>query len=405
MNTKFFQDLFKLKGDKIIWVVFFILATVSIALVYSASSMIAVNQYGGSNIRLLLKQLIVVAGGFLILQLSSSVSYAKTQKFFFIGFFILIPLMLIAMFMGRNVNNAARWIQIPLIGISLQVADIARLILIGILALGISKLPKAKKSGISEKKYVILYLLLPITAIVGLIVRGNMSTAILLLFISFFLMWLGNIKIKYMIVYGSMLVVLFLSVLFIFPKSFSRAETWKSRLFAFVEEKKGDSKAESNDNAQYQLEKAKIAIASSTFGKLPGKSRQRALLYSAHTDFIFAILIEEYGLIAGILMVLLYLVLLYRGQDISRKSATVYGSLLAYGLIFGIIMQAFIHMAVNTALIPVTGQPLPLVSMGGSSFWFTCLALGILQNIAHQNHLTQEAQLDNQPSQNEELEL
>lgn len=391
MNTKFIHNLFKLRGDKIIWGVFFILSFTSIALVYSASSMVAVSQYGGSNLQLLIKQIGIVVSGFFIIIIASFVNYKKLKKPFLIAFLVLIPILLITIVLGRNVNSASRWLQIPIIGVSLQVGDLAKLILIGVLSFNISKLPFIKKQQISERKYIILALFLPLTLIVGLIVRGNMSTAILLMTTAFFIMWLGKIKIKYMLSYTGILVALFLAVVLIKPDAFPRLETWKSRMIGYQNNNTTDKKAKS-ESGNYQLLRAKIAIASAPlFGKLPGKSRQRALLYSAHTDFIFAILIEEYSLFAGIVMVLLFMILVYRGQLISRQNSSIYGSLLAYGLIFGIVIQAFIHMLVNTALIPVTGQPLPLVSMGGSNFWITCLSLGILQNIAYQNKQEQIA--------------
>ncbi len=392
MNTKI-PNPFKFRGDIVIWVIFFLLSAVSIALVYSASSMVAVSEYGGSNIRLLFKQLMVVTGGFFIATLFSAIDYKKLKKFFFLAFVILVPLLLITMLTGRNVNSASRWFQIPIVHISLQVADVAKVILIGLLALNISRIPFLKTNSIKPKNYIIIAILLPITLVVGLIVKGNMSTALLLMISAFFIMWLGKIKIKYMLAYSGVMVSLFVIVVLVKPEWFPRLDTWKSRVENYQNVK--DDKTKKDDAGEYQLQKAKIAIASAPlFGKLPGKSRQRALLYSAHTDFIYAILIEEYSLFAGILMVLLYLILLYRGQLISRKSNNLFGSLLAYGLIFGVVVQAFIHMSVNTALIPVTGQPLPLVSMGGSNFWFTCLALGIVQNIAHQNKMEKAALME-----------
>lgn len=370
---KFFQH----KGDKTIWLVFFILSLASLVLIYSASSYLAVKQYGGDNFRFLAKQVVIIGIGYVVMIVFSKIRYSHFQWLSLLGIGIVIPILFITILLGTNINNASRWLTIPFINISFQSSDFAKIVLLAFLARNLSKLSSKYNQQGSPIYYIIGAIFVPAILVSGLILRSNLSTALLVFTSAFFIMWLGQVKIKYL----SGLVatgVLFVFIVFFVAKSnpnlFPRFDTWVSRIENFGGEDK---------DANYQVLQSKIAIASNPiFGKLPGKSSQRAFLPSAHSDFIYAIIIEEYGTIIGIMIILLYLVLLWRAMLIAKKSETKFGALLAMGLMFSLVLQAMVNIGVAVNLLPVTGQPLPLLSLGGTSFIFTSMALGMIQSIS-----------------------
>ena len=371
------EKFFVHKGDKTIWAVFFLLALSSIVLVYSASSYIAVTQHGGDNWYFLIKQTVFVFLGYIVMLLMSRIRYNTYNLFSPIVFYVIaIPLLAYTAFFGVNINNASRWITIPIIGISFQASDLAKIVLLAYLARTLSKL--SGKSDDKKLQYTIWTIFLPVFLVSAFILRSNLSTALLVLITSFFVMWLGEVKIKYLSSLVGIGIVMALIVILVAksnPNFFPRLDTWISRIENF----------NGNDSdANYQVTQAKIAIASNPlFGSLPGKSSQRAFLPSAHADFIYAIIIEEYGTFIGFIFIILYLILFMRAIRIAKKSETRFGAILSLGLMFSIVFQAMINMGVATNLLPVTGQTLPLVSMGGTSFVFTSMALGIIQSIAN----------------------
>lgn len=371
------EKFFIHKGDKIIWAVFFLLALSSIVLVYSASSYIAVTQHGGDNWYFLLKQIAFVIIGYVVMVVMSRIRYNTINLLSpLILYFIAIPLLAYTAFFGVNINNANRWITIPFIGISFQASDFAKIVLLAYLARTLSKL--AIKPDDKQLQYTIWAVFLPIFLVSALILRSNLSTTLLVLITAFFVMWLGQVKIKYL---SSLVGIGIIAALFIVliaksnPSFFPRLDTWISRIENF----KGN-----DTDANYQVTQAKIAIASNPLiGSFPGKSSQRAFLPSAHADFIYAIIIEEYGTIIGFVFIFLYLILFFRAMKIAKKSETRFGAILSLGLMFSVVFQAMVNMGVATNLLPVTGQTLPLVSMGGTSFVFTSMALGMIQSIAN----------------------
>ncbi|MCK5776086.1 MAG: FtsW/RodA/SpoVE family cell cycle protein [Bacteroidales bacterium] len=372
------EKLFKHKGDKTIWGVFFILALSSIVLVYSASSYIAVTQHDGNNWYYLFKQTGFVFLGYIVMLAISRMRYNAFNLLSPLAFyFIALPLLVYTAFFGVNINNASRWITIPVIGISFQASDFAKIVLLAYLARTLSKLPG--KPDNKQLQYTAWAIFLPIFLVTAFILRSNLSTSLLVFFTAFFVMWLGEVKIKYLsslVGIGFLTVVLALLITKSNPNFFPRLDTWVSRIENF--------KSDANSDANYQVTQAKIAIASNPlFGSLPGKSSQRAFLPSAHADFIYAIIIEEYGTIIGFIFIILYMILLWRAIQIARKSETRFGAILAMGLMFSIVFQAMVNMGVATNLLPVTGQTLPLVSMGGTSFVFTSMALGMIQSVAN----------------------
>lgn len=365
------------RGDRTIWGVYFLLSLASLVLVYSASSYIAVKQQGGDNLHFLFKQISIILIGYLTMIGFSRIKYSHYQWASKLALFFVIPILLFTAIMGTNINNASRWLTIPIIGVSFQSSDFAKIVLLAFLARTLSKLPEKYKLPDSPLAYIGVYIFLPAIAVAGLILRSNLSTALLIFVSAFFMMWLGHVKIKYLaglVGLGIFGVVLIFFVVKSNPNFFPRFDTWVSRIENF---QGGDS------DANYQVTQAKIAIASNPLiGKLPGKSSQRAFLPSAHADFIYAIIIEEYGTIIGFIFIILYLILLYRGMQIAKNSETQFGALLAMGLMFSLVLQAMINIGVAVNLLPVTGQTLPLISMGGTSFIFTSMALGIIQSIS-----------------------
>jgi len=371
------NSIFQHKGDKTIWGIFFILSLASLVLIYSASSYIAVKQHGGDNLYYLFKQMMIIGIGYFVMLLFSRIKYSHFQWGSLLLLIILLPILVLTMAIGTNINNASRWLTIPYINISFQSSDFAKIVLLAFLARSLSKLPGKYKENGKPVSYIILYIFAPALIITALILRSNLSTALLVFTSAFFVMWLGQVKIKYLTgLVGTILLGIFILYFVVKsnPNLLPRVDTWVSRIEHF----------QGNDrDANYQVMQAKIAIASNPIiGSLPGKSSQRAFLPSAHADFIYAIIIEEYGTIIGFAFILLYLILLYRGLQIARKSETRFGAILAMGLMFSIVLQALVNIGVAVNLLPVTGQPLPLVSLGGTSFIFTSMALGMIQSIS-----------------------
>jgi cell division protein FtsW len=301
------------------------------------------------------------------------IKYTAFSKASQIGFIISIPLLIYTLLKGVSAGEASRWLEIPGIGLTFQTSDIAKLMLL----IYVARVLTVKQDELQEFKSVLKYLLLPIGVICVLILPANFSTAALLFANCLFLMFIGRIKVKFMLyIVGSCLLFALLLgvVIYQFPNVLPRGATWKARIENFS---KGDSKS------NYQSEQAKIAIATGgVIGKGPGNSTQRAFLPQASSDFIYAIIIEEYGLLTGFVMLFLYMILLFRGIRIMRDSDKTFGGFLAVGLTFSLVFQALINMAVAVNLFPVTGQPLPLVSMGGTSILFTCITIGIILSVS-----------------------
>ena len=363
----------KIKGDKVIWAVVFILTLLSFLAVYSSTGTLAYKYQGGNTTYYMIKHGIILASGLLLMYFAHLLKYTYYSRIFQIAFFIAIPLLILTLLYGLNLNEARRSLPLPF-HLSFETSDLAKLTLVVYLARMLTK----KKEEIKDFKKVLIYFMLPIWLVCGLILPANFSTAALVFVTSLVLLFIGCVKLSYLFSFIGLTVLIMgfvLAVLLMMPQGKQwRLETWKSRVENFVQGKKGDN---------YQVEQAKIAIASGgVFGKMPGKSTQRNFLPHPYSDFIFAIIVEEYGLIGGITLVLLYLILLFRAIRIVTKVPRNFGAFLAIGLSFSLVFQAMINMAVSVNLLPVTGQPLPLVSMGGTSIWFTSLSIGILLSVS-----------------------
>ena len=281
-------------------------------------------------------------------------------------------MLLLTLIFGSNINLATRSLKIPVIGLTIQTFDFAKLALI----MFIARMLSLHQEDVSNDLNTFLRMLGPVILICGLIMPANFSTAFMLFAACYILMFIGRIRFKYLASFGSIILLAVSIIILIALKSDwkGRWETWRNRIESFMDKDSGDN---------YQVNQSKIAIVSGGLVKLkPGKKIQRNYLPQPYSDFIYAIIIEEYGLVGGIVVMFLYLYLLFRAGVIVRKSTRTFPAFLAIGLTILIVMQAMINMAVTVNILPVTGQPLPIISMGGTSIVFTCVALGILLSVS-----------------------
>jgi len=365
-----------LKGDKVIWVITFLLSLLSVLVVYSAVVTLAHKYKQGNTEYYLIKHFGLIASGFLLAWMFHNVKYTLFSKIAQIGFFLCIPLLLFTLLKGVSTGGATRWLEIPGTTLTFQSSDIAKIILM----IYVARVITLKPEFLQTFKSLSIHLLLPIFVICALILPANFSTAALLFVNCLFIMFAGRVKLKFLsfIILICLAVTIFIGLLVWFaPDTLPRGRTWKARVENFFN---GDTKS------NYQSEQAKIAIAGGgVVGKGPGNSTQRAFLPQASSDFIYAIIIEEYGSITAIVILFLYLILFYRGIKTLRDTDKKFGGLVSVGLAFSLVFQALINMAVAVNLFPVTGQPLPLVSMGGTSIWFTMISIGIILSVSKSN--------------------
>ena len=365
-----------LKGDKMIWLIVFILFIFSMLAVYSATGTLAFKMEV-NNSRYLFKQIIITLAGLLLMFGIHLIDYRYYSRVAQILWMLSIPLLIYTMFFGTELNSASRWITLPGVGLTFQTSDLAKLALIMYLARQLT----IKQEQIDDFKQAFIPILFPVVLTAVLIAPENLSTAAILFFTSVFVMFIGRIAIKHILLLvgvSGLVAGLFLLLLFVLPDTLlkGRTLTWKHRIENFT-------KPVENGEEDYQLLQAKIAIVKGGIVKLnPGGSDQRNFLPHPYSDFIYAIIIEEYGLIGGAFLVFLYLFLLYRCIRIVIKSPKAFGALLAVGLGTALVIQAMINMAVAVNLLPVTGVTLPLVSMGGSSVIFTSIAFGIILSVS-----------------------
>lgn len=363
-----------IKGDKVVWLVVLLLAILSILAVYSSIVTLAYKYKDGDTFYYLFKHLVILVVGFLLMILAHNINFKYYSRISQIALFLSIPLLLLTLITGANINEASRWLVIPVINQTFQTSDLAKLALIMYLARFLYK----HQNNIGDFKQTFLPVMLPVIVVCGLILPANFSTAAMLFTTSLIVMFVGRISLKYifsLIGIGITCLALMLLIAKVKPDLLPRADTWVKRIESF---------SSGSKEGNYQADQAKIAIATGElFGKGPGKSTQRNFLPHPYSDFIYAIIIEEYGfIIGGLGVILLYLILFFRGIKIAKNAETTFGSLLAIGLSFSLVFQAMINMAVAVNLFPVTGQPLPLVSMGGTSIWFTCLAIGVILSVS-----------------------
>ncbi len=362
----------KLKGDRTIWLMVFFLYIVSILAVYSSTGTLAYRFRAGNTEYYLVRHFIIIVLGVGLLYISHNVKYTYYSRLSQLAMYVAVPLLLFTLIRGTTIHEASRWITLPVINLSFQSSDLARLVLIIYLARLLTK----KQEIIHDFKQALLPVITPVLLVCALIMPANFSTAAVLFMTSLVLMFIGRVRVKHIMALLGVSIVataLFVVVLSSMPQG-TRVQTWQNRITSFVDRDNADT---------YQADQAKIAIATGgIIGKFPGNSTQRNYLPQAYSDFIYAIIIEEYGFIGGFLVLLFYLIILYRGIRIAHKCRGTFGALVAAGLSFSLVLQAIINMAVAVNLLPVTGQQLPLVSMGGTSLWFTSLSIGIILSVS-----------------------
>jgi cell division protein FtsW len=385
------KGIFKhIEGDRTIWALVAILALFSFMPVYSASANL-VSVVGGSTLGYLLKHVVLLIMGFAIIYAVHKIPY----RYFSGGSVLLLPvvffLLIYTLAQGTTIGGtyASRWISIPFIGVGFQTSTLAGLVLMVYTS---RYLAKNKDLKIVFKESLI-QLWLPVALILILILPANFSTTAIIFSMILILAFVGGYPIKYIgyiIGAGILSLTLFILIAKAFPDSMpNRVNTWGSRIENF---------SNSEGQESYQVEKAKIAIATGgTFGKGPGKSIQKNFLPQSSSDFIYAIIVEEYGLVGAVLIVFVYFLLLFRIFVTVKKASTIFGTLLVIGVGLPIIFQAVINMAVATNLFPVTGQTLPLISSGGTSIWMTCFALGMILSVSSSKQETEETILDDNP--------
>ena len=366
-----------IQGDKTLWAVLLLLAGFSFLPVYSAASNLAYVSGGGNTFGFLFKHFIHLSVGFTFMYFIQKIPYRYFRGISILMIPVVIVLLLYTLFQPTitdSLTNTSRWIKIPFVGFTFQPSTLAGVILMIYVSRYLAKIKDQEiRFGSS-----IIPLWFPILSILVLILPANFSTTAILFFMVVLLCFIGGYPKRYLagiIFSGLFILTLFILVVKAYPGLFpNRVDTWKSRVENFVDKE--------NSKENYQIEKAKIAIATGGVKGLgPGKSVQKNFLPQSSSDFIFAIIVEEYGLIGGLSILLAYLLFLFRIIIISNKSETIFGSLLVIGLGVPIVFQALINIGVSVELFPITGQPLPLISSGGTSIWMTCIAIGIIQSV------------------------
>ncbi|HMK27466.1 MAG TPA: FtsW/RodA/SpoVE family cell cycle protein [Chitinophagaceae bacterium] len=383
----------KTKGDKVIWALVILLALVSLLAVYSATGSLAYKNFRGNTEIYLFKQIAFIMAGIMVIYFAHLVNYTFYSKVAMVAFIISLLLLFYTLFFGVKMNEGSRWIRLPFVNMTMQTSDLARLALFMYLARLMSK----KQDVIKDFKKGFLPVIAPVVITCALIAPANLSTALLLGASCLLLLFIGRVSTKHILMtIGIALVPIMIlvaaamirhnkgnkeEVAVAAKKSsstlFGRVDTWVGRMQDFMY---GSNDA---DNDAYQVNQAKIAISKGgILGVGPGNSTTRDYLPQAYNDFIYAIIIEEYGLMGGAFIMFIYLVFLYRCIRIYKRCPFAFGAFLALGLSFTLALQAVANMAVTVNLFPVTGVTLPLVSMGGTSFIFSCLAIGIILSVA-----------------------
>jgi cell division protein FtsW len=372
--------LSRVKGDKVIWAVVIVLSFISLLAVYSATGSLAYRMDKQGSYYLL-KQLMVLGAGLLMIYAVHKVNYARFARISVVLYLLSLPLLFYTLFFGTTLNEGSRWIKLPVVNITFQTSDLAKLALFMFLA----RIMSIKQNVIKDFKKGFLPVLLPVGVTCALIAPANLSTALMLGFTCCILFFIGRTQVKHILLLAGAGIV---GVILLFAVSkvtgFGRAATWEQRIedFAGGSKKDADGKEVKKEDV-YQVQQAKIAIANGGFaGRGPGNSQQRNFLPHPYSDFIYSIIIEEYGLMGGAVLVFLYLLFLWRSILIFRRCPYAFGAFLAVGLSVTLVFQAMLNMAVNVHLVPVTGLTLPMVSMGGSSIWFTSIAIGIVLSVS-----------------------
>ncbi len=361
----------ELKGDRVIWAITALLALFSLLAVYSSSSTMAFKDKGSNTEFYLIKQLILLGVGLLTTYVCYLVHYKRFSKLAPYFLAVVVPLLLLTLLVGPKINDAQRWLIVPGIGFTIQTSDLAKIALIMYVARSIT----SKQDYISDFTGAFVPIILPIIIVCILIAPADLSTALVIFVTCLLMMFIGRVAMKYIFLLIFCGVVAFAGLIVIgdaYP-GVVRTDTWKERLKSY--------RTDSEGSPQTQL--AKMAIArGGLIGTGPGNSLQKNYLPMAYTDYIYAIILEEYGLIGGFFILALYMLLYFRVVRLVTKSPKTFPAMLAIGLVLILTIQALANMSVSVHLVPVSGLPLPMVSMGGTSLLFSCTALGMILSVS-----------------------
>ncbi len=379
----------RIKGDKVIWTLVIILSVISLLAIYSTTSSLAWRERGGNTEYYLLKQFIIVMFGLLIVYAIHKIKFIYFSRSAQVLFYLSIPLLLATLLFGPEINGARRfiWINIPGIGLlTFQTSDFAKLALMMFLARFLAK----NQEEIGDFKKGFIWVVTPIIITCVLILPSNFSTAAMLFVASLMLLYIGRASLKHifsLIGLGIAGFLLLLTIAAYQPELLPRASVWQKRALEHFD--KGSEQS-------YQVSVSKMAIASGgLFGKMPGNSTLRSFLPHSYSDFVYAIIIEEYGIVGGIAIVLIFIIILFRSLKIARLCDKKFGSYLVIGISFLMVFQAMINMGVAVNVLPVTGQTLPFISMGGTSFWFSCAGLGMILSVSRSVEAEHPAEVKN----------
>jgi len=361
----------ELRGDRTIWMIIAVMSIISILAVYSATGSLAWQARGGNTTSYLMRHSIMLAFGLFLIYVCHRIHYRRYQQMAPLLLAISVPLLALTLIFGMSINEASRWIEIPILSFSFQPSDFAKLALV----VYVAKILTKKQEYITNFKEAFMPIIVPVLVVCGLIAPANLSTALVLFCTCIALMFVGRVSPKYIFLLGLLGVVVFagLIVLGRFEPDLVRVDTWTSRVQDYLH----------NPDGGYQVQQAKIAIArGGIFGAGPGNSIARNFLPYSHADFIYAIICEEYGLIGGVLVLGLYVMLFFRTVTLVTKSPKAFGAFLAIGLSLMLTVQALANIAVSVHLVPATGLTLPMISMGGTSLVFTSIALGMILSVS-----------------------
>ncbi|MBK9330379.1 MAG: FtsW/RodA/SpoVE family cell cycle protein [Sphingobacteriales bacterium] len=372
-----------IKGDKYVWYIVAILSAISLLLVYSSTRSLAYRDTGGDTEYYLLRHGFILAAGLCITYFIHRIDHRYFSRMAQMMLVLSIPLLLYTTFFGVRINDASRWVRIPLVGLTFQSSDFARLALI----MYTSRMLSKKQGVIKDIREVVLHIMLPIVLICGLIMLDNFSSAAILFATCIVVLFVGRVSTKFMLAIvaaGALAAGLIFAVSWYAFPDHGRADVWLKRIENW-------KNPDYNSDEYYQQKQANIAIAKGGLVRIaPGKSTQCNFLPDAFSDFIYSTLIEEYGLLGGAFVLFLYLFFMWRLINLVKNSPRAFGALMAVGLGISMVLQAIIHMGVNVHLLPNTGITLPFISWGGSSIWFNSFALGIILSVSR--HVNERAE-------------
>lgn len=365
-----------LKGDRTIWTVVILLTLASTVIALSASSNMAYRLTEGNATPFWFKHVATLVAGFVVMIYLQHFKFKYFSRISQMGIWVAGVLLLMTLLFGKNINSAQRWIM------GFQPSDLAKIVLI----LYVARLLTIKQDKLHDFKEGVLPLIIPIAGICILILPADFSTAFMLGAASFILLFVGGVKIKHLMAVVGGAVLLFMMLIMINKATgiLPRAATWESRMVAFFGGSDNETETEDDKVDNYQANQAKAAVVNGgLFGTKPGRGNIKNDMYSSQSDFVFSTIIEEFGsLFGGLILILLYLTFFFRSIRVALKAESSFGAYVAFGLSFLLVLQAMINMGVGVNLLPVTGQPLPLISMGGTSILFTCISIGILLNVS-----------------------